>query len=122
MMEDLEDIQNQIIINKRKAAQEKADQLYRENSKRRLLATLDKKFNTTMIGALARFEEEFGELWGHKSEDITAEQAKYRERWQAVRDAVLDNGNKQRRAAQEEIAQYTMSWNKYKTEFIIKKG
>ena len=38
---------------------------YNEFSKKRLLNNLEKKFNTTIIGSLAVFEEELGHLWGH---------------------------------------------------------
>ena len=38
---------------------------YEENSKKRLLNNIKKKFDTTIIGSLAAFEEEFGYLWGH---------------------------------------------------------
>ena len=41
------------------------NQNYNEFSKKRLLNNLEKKFNTTIIGSLSVFEEEFGELWGH---------------------------------------------------------
>ena len=33
---------------------------YEENSKKRLLNNIRKKFDTTIIGSLAAFEEEFG--------------------------------------------------------------
>ena len=33
---------------------------YKENSKKRLLNNIKKKFDTTIIGSLAAFEEEFG--------------------------------------------------------------
>ena len=37
-----------------------SDKRYKDNSKKRLLANLKKKFDTTIIGALAAFEERFG--------------------------------------------------------------
>ena len=40
------------------------DSQYKDNSKRRLLNILKKKFDTTIIGSLAAFEERFGELCG----------------------------------------------------------
>ena len=117
----MEDIELEIQFSKRKKAQEKADFLYKENSKRRLLSVVDKKFQTTMIGALARFEEAFGELWGNREKELTAEQLKFRQLWEQVRTEILNNGNNQRRAAQEEIAHYTMSWDKFKTDLIVRK-
>ena len=76
-----------------------------------------------MIGALDSFEAEFGDQWGHglDIEDLTPEQIEKRKVWNAVRTDILNKGNNQLRAAQEEIAQYTMTWDKYRTEFIINK-
>ena len=52
---------------KHKANQQRTekDVRYKDNSKRRLLNILKKKFDTTIIGSLAAFEESFGDLWGH---------------------------------------------------------
>lgn len=117
----MDEIQAQIALNKRRVAQEKAEHIYRENSRKRLVSILDQKFKTTMIGAIARFEEAFGELWGHRDNSPSIEQLKFRRIWDEVRKDILDNGNKQRRAAHDEVSQYTMSWDKYKTEFIVRK-
>lgn len=101
----------------------KNEDKYRTSSKKRLIKNVEKKFKTTMIGALAQFEEMFGDLWGHpkRVEDKTSEELENYEQWQIVRTAVLNNGNNQLRAAMDEIAQYTMTWDRYRTEFIIKK-
>jgi hypothetical protein len=83
---------------------------YKENSKKRLLNNIKKKFDTTIIGSLAAFEEEFGYLWGHGKHysELTD---------QEVRSKILDNGNFNLRSAQSEISQYTLSWNRYVTKF-----
>mgnify|MGYP003658239013 FL=1 len=39
-----------------------------------------------------------------------------------ARSKILDNGNANLRAAQNEIAQYTLSWNRYVTQFNIDTG
>ena len=41
-----------------------SDKRYKDNSKKRLLANLKKKFDTTIIGALAAFEE--GVRWSNE--------------------------------------------------------
>ena len=94
---------------------------YKEHSKKRLMTNIKKKFNTTMIGALAQFEEYFGHLWGHglPLDRLSTQQVEYRKKWEEVRTNILNNGNNQSRAADDEIAQYTMTWNRYRTEFII---
>ena len=92
---------------------------YKDNSKRRLLIILKKKFDTTIIGSLAAFEEKFGDLWGHglAMNDLDEDQRYWRDVWMETRSKVLDNGNSNLRAAQNEIAQYTLSWNRYVTNF-----
>lgn len=101
----------------KKISQEK----FQQNSRKRLMDVLKKKFSTTMVGALAAFEEEFGELWGDglDLEELTSAQLEERERWERVRSRVFDNGNNQSRATMEEIARYTISWNRYVTKFVV---
>lgn len=105
----------------REEIKKKNQESYKENSKKRLINNIDKKIKTTMIGSLAVFEKYFGSLWGHGERSLTEEQKHFRELWEEARTDILNNGNTQMRIAQEEIAQYSMTWNRYKTEFIIKK-
>tara|TARA_Y100000356_G_C11219866_1_gene268477 strand:- start:696 stop:1070 length:375 start_codon:yes stop_codon:yes gene_type:complete len=105
----------------RQEIKKKNEESYKENSKKRLINNIDKKFKTTMIGSLAVFEKYFGELWGHGNSNLTPEQKVYKQVWEEARTDILNNGNTQMRIAQEEIAQYTMTWNRYKTEFIVTK-
>ena len=60
---------------------------YRENSKKRLLNNIKKKFDTTIIGSLAAFEEEFGYLWGHGKHysELTDKESELRDMWNDVR-------------------------------------
>ena len=96
-----------------------SDAKYKDNSKRRLANILKKKFDTTIIGSLAAFEDRFGELWGHGMaiDDLDEDQLYWRELWMETRSKVLDNGNANLRAAQNEISQYTLSWNRYVSNF-----
>lgn len=91
-------------------------------SKKRLLNNIVKKFNTTTIGSLAIFEEIFGFLWGHgiPYNDLSEEEKEWRESWAEARTKILDLGNSNLRAAQSEINQYTLTWNRYVTNFYIK--
>ena len=95
---------------------------YRDSSKKRLLNTIKKKFDTTTIGSLAIIEEFFGELWGHgvHYNELTDEEKEWREDWNEARTKILDLGNSNLRASQNEISQYTISWNRYVTNFIVK--
>lgn len=98
----------------------KNDEKYKEHSKRRLIENIGTRLRTLMIGSLSRFEKEFGYLWGHNKSGIkTKEQIELSNKWQKIRTEILDLGNNNIREAEKEIAQYTLSWNKYKTDFII---
>jgi len=92
---------------------------YKDSSKRRLTSIIKKKFNTTIIGSLAAFEDQFGDLWGHglAVDDLDEDQQYWRDIWMETRAKVLDNGNSNLRAAESEISQYTLSWNRYVTKF-----
>jgi hypothetical protein len=95
---------------------------YKDSSKKRLLNNLKKKFDTTTIGSLAIVEDIFGELWGHgvHYNELTDEEKEWREDWNEARTKILDLGNSNLRAAQSEVAQYSISWNRYVTNFIVK--
>jgi hypothetical protein len=67
-----------------------------------LLNNVYKKFQTTMIGALARFEENFGFLW----DNDTKEAERFDLIWEETRNSILNNGNKQARSALTEISDY----------------
>lgn len=95
---------------------------HKEKSADQLSRSMDKKFRTTFIGALSAFEKAFGYLWGdlRPEEELTDEEYNYRKVWENVRTNVLNNGNNQRRAAQAELSEYTVDWNGYSVNFIIK--
>lgn len=94
---------------------------YEDFSKKRLLNNIEKKFNTTIIGSLAAFEEAFGFLWGHglPYSDLNDEQKEYRKLWKTTRISLLDSGHSNLRACQSEISQYSVRWNRYVTKFSI---
>lgn len=96
----------------------KKNKKYEENSKKRLSSNMERKFRTTMIGSIAAMEDEFGHLWGQDLavKDLSVHQREWREVWGRVRSRILDNGNANLRAAQNEIAQYTISWDRYVTK------
>lgn len=96
--------------------------VYSDLSKNRLLNNIEKKFNTTIIGSLAIIEEEMGFLWAHgvPYNELTEEEKEIREIWKSVRTRILDAGNSNLRATQNELSQYTFHWNRYVTNFEIK--
>lgn len=99
---------------------EERSQLY---SKKRLVNTVKKKIQTTMIGAVAACEQYFGELWGHgkSPEELNEGEIFWRDRWEELRNEILNKGNTQLRAALEEISLYTLDFNKYRADFIVRK-
>ncbi len=75
-------------------------------SRQRFVASMEKRLNTTMVGALARFEAFFGRLWGHGGDGtLTAEQRHWLAVWKECRAEVLNNGNGQIRAVRVEARQ-----------------
>lgn len=93
------------------------------NSKEQLKRAIKTKLNTTMIGSLSRFEKMFGYLWGDKKpiNELNDEEREFRADWDDVRAQILDNGNDQIRSAHQEIDSYSVKWNKFQTDFIIKR-
>lgn len=101
-------------------AKEVSAKNYEIESMHRLMTILEKKFKTSFIGAISQFESYFGVLWGHgKPENKLTEQEKlWRERWNLVRTQILNNGNNQVRAVQQELSQYTMRWDAHSIKLI----
>lgn len=75
---------------------------------------LQKRFQTTMIGALSEFEKSFGYLWGiDKTEDeqLTDKEDKFLDIWEETRNRVLNNGNNQLRKALSEVKKNNVRYN-----------
>ena len=108
-----------LVAMSRKANEEK----YENHSKDNLKRHVQKKFKTTMIGALSRFEKIFGHLWGQEKPEhlLTPEELEQRELWNLARTEILNNGNNQLRAALAEIDNHTIRYNKMEYKFLIKK-
>lgn len=81
---------------------------------KQLLEIIEKRFQTTMIGALARFEDSFGYLW----EKETTHKHYFEQMWEETRNSILNNGNNQLRLALEELENfiYNRPTNKIKVE------
>jgi len=100
-----------------KLSQEGQARRYGDGSRRRLQKILEKKLTTSFIGALARFEALFGSLWGHGKDEseLTENELAWRDLWVEARTEVLNNGNNQIRAIQQELQQYECWWHGYQT-------
>ncbi len=103
---------------------EEGKKKYREESKLRFQRIYTTKLRTAFIGALAKFEEKFGFLWGHNDRSTTdideqLDEKFFEELWQSVRNEILTNGNNQIRALDKELEQYTLMWERYHAVFPV---
>lgn len=121
-MMDLSKINNGQMKALRQKAKQASEEHFLEQSRKRLDAIITKKMKTAFIGALAAFEEEFGSLWGHglQEHELSQDQRDMRDVWERVRTSVLNNGNTQLRSLRNEIANHSVRWNRYYTQFVIK--
>lgn len=88
---------------------------YEESSSDRLLNITSKKIKTAFIGAIATMEDYFGELWGHglTEDECTDDQLYWRKVKEECRNEILNKGNGQIRAIENEFKQYSVKWNRY---------
>lgn len=93
-----------------------------QRSKEKLKKVISTKFRTTFIGAISSVEEFFGFLWGHNlpEEELTGNQKKWREVWLECRTSILNNGNSQLRAIDNELKNCDVSYN-YGVKIIFNK-
>ena len=98
------------------------DEKYRESSKKRLMKNVERKFKTTMIGALSTLESSFGFLWGFEvpEEDKTPEQKKVYEIYEEARAQILDRGNTQIRNLESEFVNYDIVRKRYQITLPVK--
>ena len=124
MSDTLESQLRAVQSSRRAAEDEGAEQRYLESSRKRLLKIVSKKNVTSFIGAIAKFEQFFGAVWGHGVPDDqkTPEQLAWAAAWEQARTEILNNGNNQLRAVENEFAQYTVRWNRYSTVLPAAQG
>ena len=123
MMDNEMNLRNMQLNSKRKDATKAAiAEKVQANSKDRFKAVLEKKFKTTMIGALSKFELRFGYLWGFGKEptELTEEEREMYEVWLLARTEILNNGNTQLRHSLDELSRYTLTYEGYRMNLPIK--
>ena len=107
-------------INNNKNQNELKERKYRE-SRAKLKKNLEKRIRTTMIGAIAAIEEEFGRFW--KNEDglpWSEDQTKVYEIFQSVRAQILDNGNNQIRMLEKDMDGFNIEEKLYHIQLQVK--
>lgn len=82
-----------------------------------LALSIEKRFQTTMIGSLARIEDYLGFVWGHNQDMISIEQSDNRHLWQDLREDILDHCNYQMRAALTDLRKFIQTENRSKIVF-----
>ena len=92
----------------------------------RLKFHMERRIQTTMIGALARIEKSFGYLWGHQkleSELLTDKENEFLDLWDYLRNDILNYGNAQIRKLNDDFHKYGGVFkNRYTYKFpMIKK-
>jgi hypothetical protein len=92
-----------------------------KNNRKGIINQISKRFQTTIIGSLARMEDNFGYLWGHNSDkELTEKQQEFADLWEYTRTSILNHGNNQMREAIDEVIDYIEKENElYKYHFII---
>lgn len=76
------------------------------HSEERLRFYVEKRMQTIMIGALSKFEDQFGYLWGHDLDEevpLTDEQNNFLDLWEHTRNLILNQGNNQIRHNKEDF-------------------
>ena len=120
-MADMMDRLREVATNRKDVEKKATQQSFEAASRKRLLRILEKKLNTSFIGALSQFETHFGKLWGHGKDemDCSAEELAWREIWNLCRTDVLNNGNNQLRAVVVELGLYDVAYNGYKLNLPV---
>jgi hypothetical protein len=92
-------------------------------AKRKLMKMVESNFTTTLIGVLARCENNLGDLWGQGLDycDLTKAQREMRDLWEVLRSEILNHGNSHKRIVLEQLNQYDVEWKNYHIDFIVKK-
>lgn len=101
-----------IQVKREREARQKAK--YKLDSKERLKKIASKKIQTTMIGALDSIEKHLSFLW-EENEDSDLQ-----EKYEIVRQEILDRGNDQVRNLCNEIDQYDVEWLRYQLNLKVK--
>lgn len=86
------------------------------SSRRQIIEQIETRFKTIMIGALARFEKEFGSLWNYNNEPTNDQEAYFGDKWEDLRHDLLDHGNNQIRQGLDELNMYLNNVEKYRLQ------
>jgi hypothetical protein len=85
-----------------------------------IVKNLKKRFQTSMIGSIARIEDYFGFLWGIDKDKISHIEEQNKNLWEELRTEILNHCNYQMRLALDELEEFLEKQeNYYEYKFII---
>lgn len=93
---------------------------YKKKSKELLKELSEKLFKTTMVAAISKLEEEFGELWGADGSSMDDAKLEFKKKFDAVRKHIFDTGHHQVDLLHEELQNYEVIWNRYVLKMPVK--
>ena len=93
------------------------DKYFKQTSHEQLKRSIKTKMMTEMVGIVERFENYFGESWGHglQEDECDDEQLEIFEIWRQCRDEIFNYGNSQIRAMEKELDLYEIKTKGYHT-------
>jgi hypothetical protein len=94
----------------------------KNHNRRQIVEQMEKRFKTIMIGALARFENEFGYLWNGDEDPSNGQEAYFRDKWEDLRSDLLDHGNAQIRNGIQDLNNYLNQVDKYHLKIFYNQG
>lgn len=93
---------------------------YRKKSRELLKELGEKLIKTTMVAAIAKVEEEFGDLWGADGSSVDSEMIERKKQFDAIRKHIFDTGHKQIDTLKNELDNYDVTWNRYQLRMPVK--
>jgi hypothetical protein len=82
-----------------------------------IIKEIEKRLKTLMIGSIARFENSFGYLWNHDEEPETENQKLFLEKWENLRNDLLNHGNGQIRIALDQLSNFLHNKSRYRYNY-----
>lgn len=65
----------------------------------KIIKDIETRLKTIMIGSISRMEKSFGYLWNYGDEPNTATEEQFADKWEDLREDILNHGNQQIRLA-----------------------
>lgn len=96
------------------------DKFYRDKSRQILFSLIEKCIKTSMVAAISKVEDEFGNMWGADGSEVTTEMLENKVKFDSIRKHIFDTGHRQIDKAKEELENYDICWNRYQLQMQFK--